>query len=400
MADEKLIIPASCILFATADWDEPYWTNKQHCARSLAELGTKVLYVESVGLRSAKAGSAKDWGRLWNRLCKGVASLTLGARERSPGIFVLSPLVIPAGHRHSFTRVLNRLLLRASIVRACRRRHMHQPLVWTYHPFMLDVLDGMDTEKILYHCVDDLSAVPGVDIDSFINEEERLARRCTAIFTTAPALTEKCMVYNRNTYFFPNVVDLSHFSKAIDSKGNIPKELEFIPEPRLVYHGVLSDFKLDFDLILEIVKREPAWHWVFIGEEREGQRSPAVAELRNLPNVHFLGHRDYRNLPNFLGFMQVGLLPSLLNDYTRSMFPMKYFEYLAAGLPVVSTPLDFTRDCSQGMEVAADVNEFMCAIRRQLARGRLSSTEVRGFVGENTWECRTRKMLDIVRSNG
>ena len=167
MAEQPPVIPQSCILFATADWDEPYWTNKQHCAKSLAELGTRVLYVESVGLRSPKAGSAKDWGRLWNRLRKGISSLLLGARERSPGIFVLSPLLVPAGHRHALTRALNRWLLRAAIVRSTRSRDFGRPLIWTYHPFMLDVIEGMETGPVLYHCVDDLAAVPGVDAPAF-----------------------------------------------------------------------------------------------------------------------------------------------------------------------------------------------------------------------------------------
>lgn len=132
MAEQAVTPPQSCILFATADWDEPYWTNKQHCAKSLAELGTKVLYVESVGLRSPKAGSAKDWGRLWNRLRKGLVSLIFGARERSSGIYVLSPLLVPAGHRHAFTRAINRLLLKAAIVRATRQQGFSSPLIWTY----------------------------------------------------------------------------------------------------------------------------------------------------------------------------------------------------------------------------------------------------------------------------
>jgi glycosyltransferase involved in cell wall biosynthesis len=395
MAEQPLVIPQSCILFATADWDEPYWTNKQHCAKSLAELGTRVLYVESVGLRSPKAGSAKDWGRLWNRLRKGISSLLLGARERSPGIFVLSPLLVPAGHRHALTRTLNRWLLRAAIVCSTRSRDFGRPLIWTYHPFMLDVIEDMKTGPVLYHCVDDLAAVPGVDAATFRAAEAKLLKCADVVFATAPALAEHCKQHNPNTHFLPNVVDAEHFGKALEP-GPIPSDLAEIPEPRLCYHGVLSDFKIDFQLLLDAARQKPEWSWVFIGEEREGQKSPLVAELRTLPNVYFLGYRPYDVLPDYLRGMQIGLLPSLINDYTRGMFPMKYFEYLASGIPVVSTPLSFSASVGSGVLVAEEPSAFVDAIDRQIAGGRIDGCDVAHIVGNNTWRGRLSSMLRVL----
>lgn len=395
MAEQTPVIPQSCILFATADWDEPYWTNKQHCAKSLAELGTRVLYVESVGLRSPKAGSAKDWGRLWNRLRKGLSSLLLGAHERAPGIFVLSPLLIPAGHRHPVTRALNRLLLKAAIARTAWQRDFTHPLIWTYHPFMLDVIDGMDIGPVLYHCVDDLAAVPGVDAPAFRAAEERLLQRADVVFATAQALAEYCKQHNPNTHFLSNVVDAEHFGKALEP-GPIPTDLAAIPEPRLCYHGVLSDFKIDFQLLLDAASMSPEWSWVIIGEEREGQKSPLVAALKALPNVHFLGYKPYAVLPDYLRSMQVGLLPSLINDYTRGMFPMKYFEYLASGMPVVSTPLPFSAAVGSGLLVAESPSAYVDAIGQQIASGRIRSCDIAHIVGNNTWRGRLSAMLHVL----
>jgi glycosyltransferase involved in cell wall biosynthesis len=130
-----------------------------------------------------------------------------------------------------------------------------------------------------------------------------------------------------------------------------------------------------------------------IGEEREGQNSTWISKLRNLPNVHFLGNKPYEQLPDYLRGIDVGTLPTLLNDYTRSMFPMKYFEYLAAGIPVVSTPLEFTKNHQAGLIMADEPAPFAAAIQSQLARGRFSPSEARQLVGENTWAGRLMKMM-------
>jgi len=380
-------------MFATADWDEPYWTNKQHCAQSLAALGTRVLYVESVGLRSPKAGSAKDWGRLWNRLCKGLASIVLGARERAPGIFVLSPLLIPAGHRRPSTRAINRFLLKTAITLSVARERFVRPLIWTYHPFMLEVAKEMDRQALLYHCVDDLAAVPGVDAEDFRIAERLLLASADVVFATTTTLADHCRQFNPNTHYLSNVVDAEHFGRAL-VPGPIPSDLASIPEPRLCYHGVISDFKVDLQLLIDVARLQPQWSWVLIGEEREGQNSPLVIELETLPNVHFLGYKPYADLPEYLRGMQVGLLPSLINNYTRGMFPMKYFEYLAAGMPVVSTPLQFTQTQVAGLKIGPNAARFAEAICDQLKLGRFSVTEVAELVGKNTWQERTRFMLN------
>ncbi len=396
MDEHTAVTPQSCIMFATADWDDPYWTNKQHCAKSLAELGTLVLYVESVGIRRPRVSSIKDWRRMLRRLFKGTYSLLFGAKECAPGIFVLSPLLVPSGHRYAFTDAINRWLLKRTIIRNAKSYNFVCPLIWTYHPFILDVLNSLKTGPLLYHCVDDLATVPGVNATVFRDAEVELLNCSDIVFTTSKNLADYCKKHNSNTYFFSNVVDAEHFGKALQL-GPIPSDLSCIPEPRLCYHGVLSDFKIDFKLLIEAARQKPEWSWIFIGQEREGQRSPLVVELAKLPNVHFLGYRSYSLLPDYLRGVQVGILPSLINDYTRGMFPMKYFEYLASGLPTVSTPIAFSAGCNSGLIVAEDVTAFNSAIQVQLSRGKFSSAEVIGLIGDNTWRDRLNKMLSLIR---
>jgi glycosyltransferase involved in cell wall biosynthesis len=389
--------PGDCLLFATADWDTPYWTNKQHTAAHLARAGWRVLYVESIGLRAPRVGSGTDLARLARRLWRGLR----GPRQADSRLWVFSPLVIPFRHDHPAIRWLNQFLLGATLRRFMKRHRFDRPLVWTYHPYVLDLLDQLQAEPatatgpLVYHCVDDLSAIPGIDAEAFNREERRLLGRADHVFTTSAALQAKCAAHHPRVLDFPNVVDLDHFGQA-RSPGPLPAELQVIPSPRLAYVGALSDFKVDFPLLERVARSHPQWQVVLIGEEREGQADPRLASLAQLPNVHRLGHRPYQRLPDYLRGMDVGLLPTRINDYTRSMFPMKYFEYLAAGIPVVSTPLEFTRRHTQGLAIGADAGDFAQAIDAQLRRGRLTDQEVDAFVGENTWSRRLDKMLSHV----
>ena len=401
MVEQRHDVPSGrdCVLFSTADWDEPYWTNKQHTASILAARGWRVLYVESVGFRSPKVGSGRDWARLWRRLWRGMQSLVLGPPRRAANIWVLSPLMVPAKHHWPIVRALNQTLLRWSVVRFTKSHRFVEPVVWTYHPFMLDAVETLARGPLVYHCVDDIAAIPGVDVAAFGNAQKALLAQCEAVFTTAMSLREQCLLDNPNTYYFGNVVDAEHFGQAFET-GPVSPELVAIPEPRLVYHGVLSDFKIDFPLVLKTAQARPEWHWVIIGEQREGQRSELLAQLALLPNVHLLGYRSYQSLPQYLRAMQVGVLPTLLNEYTRSMFPMKFYEYLAAGLPVVSTPLDFAKEPRPGLEVGGDVEAFVSAIETQLRRGKLTVEQARVAVGDNTWQRRLDKMLAITFNPG
>lgn len=381
-------------MFASADWDTPYWTNKQHIACRLAARGFRVVYFESVGIRPPRA-NGNDIARIVRR----VKTALRMPKQRVENVWVVSPIQVPFYHGSSLIRRINRLFLKGAIRVAAKIANLNRPIVWVYHPYVLDAANEISRRALVYHCVDDLAAIPGVDTDYFKEREERLISESDVVFATSRALERRCRRYNNNTYFHPNVVDLRHFAPQTAGRSRDrrpPKDLTSVPGPRIVYVGVLSDFKVDFELLEELARDHPEWSVVLIGEEREGQRDIVLQRLRRMKNVHCIGRKSYQELPSYLSWMDVGILPTRLNDYTRAMFPMKYFEYIAAGLRVVSTPLDFTREYRGGLEVANAQGEFARLVQVQLNRGRLARKEIQAIVGKNTWESRLDDMMEIV----
>jgi glycosyltransferase involved in cell wall biosynthesis len=384
--------PDDIVMFSTADWASHYWTNKQHTAARLAARGHRVLYVETVGLRQPGLNQI-DARRIAARLRRG---LVPPAQVRD-NLWVLSPLTVPMGQRHAAIKAFNGWQLRMRIGGWMRRRKIVHPLIWTYHPFMLEVAEALAPSMIVYHCVDDLGAVPGIDRTAFEPAERRLLARADLTFATSHHLQERCAaVAGSRAHYFGNVADIAHFAQA-RHVGDLPPELASIPRPRLGYIGVLSDFKIDFALLETLVSAHRDWHFVLIGDEREGQSSDAVARLARQSNVHLLGWRPYHELPNYMGGLDIGLLPQLINDYTRAMFPMKFFEYLAAGLPVVSTPLPALRDFASVHRVARDPSAFADAIGSALAgRGPAIPDVDDPLLQANSWDARLDRMMAII----
>lgn len=383
-----------CILFATADWDEPYWTNKQHCAKALANLGVKVLYVESIGLRMPKGNSHKDIIRILGRIKKAAYSYLVGPRKCEERVYVISPFTLPGIGSSAFKARLNEWMLDFLVRSSSSRLKLRNIKIWAYHPFIGNCWRMPMVSRVLYHCVDDLSSVPGIDRERFRLAEARFLELVADVcYVTAPHLKKQCQPHNSNTYYLSNVVDIDHFSQQKEARPECPAELASIRRPRIAYHGVLSDFKIDFGLLIECARLKPEWSFVLIGEEREGQHDLLVDELRSMKNVHLLGYRSYKQLPAYLNNMDIGILPSLINSYTTSMFPMKFYEYIASRIPVVSTPLDFTKHVEGGLLVGKNPAEFVNAIRLQIEQGRLSAEESQRIIGDNTWKARTLKML-------
>jgi glycosyltransferase involved in cell wall biosynthesis len=362
------------------DWRTDLWTNQHHLMARLARRN-RVLFVESLGLRRPQLTAARDVRRIGRRLVTG-----LRGPGEADGLNVLSPLVLPL-HGWPAARALNARLLPALVGRTARRLGLRDVLLWGYVPQAELLLDTLAPRTVVYHCVDDIAAQERIDTASFVAAERRFAARADLVLASAPRLAERMRTLSDRVLYAPNVADTAAFSAALEP-GPVDLELALLPEPRLVFTGAVSEAKLDFDLLASIARARPSWSIALVGPVGLGDPSTDVSALADLPNVHLLGTRAYADLPAVLRGAAAGLIPYRSSQLTASIFPMKVYEYLAAGLPVVASPLPALEGV-QDVVVADGLDATLAALDAALAGDGEQTRRARSArAAEHSWDAR------------
>ncbi|MCC6157212.1 MAG: glycosyltransferase [Deltaproteobacteria bacterium] len=349
------------VCVASANWDA-LWVNAQHLMHRLAARN-RILYINNPGLRPPGA-SKSDFAKIVARLRGWFA----GAREVEPNVFVLSPVTIPL-HRFAFVRALNRILLRRRVKRWAAKLGMTRPILWTFLPTGIELVKQLGESAVIYQCVDDYAANPGVDVASLTDAERRLESLADLVIVTRPALAEAKRARAANVFYSPNCADVAHFETA-SAELPLGARDQFAGRKVIGYHGNLSGYKTDLPLLARVADAFPDAVLALVGPEGWGDPSTDLGELRVKPNVVFAGRQDRANLPAFVRAFDVGLLPLADNASTRASFPMKFYEYMACGKPIVATDLpSFAayRDRPDLCRLAATPEAFVEEVRAALA---------------------------------
>ena len=379
------------VLMSTADWDHPFWTNKQHTAQALVKLGFRVLYIDSLGSRKLRLKQTKDLKRVWQR----VQRLFSKPREVGENLWVWSPCVLPVNFEKLswLNRILFSVLLKYWIKKLS---FCPKPLFWTYNPLSFLYVSQKDFSQVVYHCVDNIAEQPGAFAELIQSKEKQLFKQANYVFVTSRALEQSAQSYSKNLYYFPNVVDFEHFHQACLDIA-VPADLQKIPHPRAGFIGAISAYKVDLELLSAVAIALPGVSFVLIGAIGEGDPDTEVDQLLKLPNVYFLGPRSYDKLPHYLKGLDVCLIPAKINEYTKAMFPMKFFEYLAAGKSIVATDIHAIREYKGVYSVASDADDFAKKIMSEIENNDVKVMQERlALAKKNTYLTRTKNMLECI----
>lgn len=255
---------------------------------------------------------------------------------------------------------------------------------WYYTPMALPFTRHLTPEVVVYDCMDELSAFKFAPPELTLFEKE-LFQKADVVFTGGHSIYENKKTAHHNIYPFPSSIDKAHFGKARKIRKD-PVDQKNIAHPRFGFFGVIDE-RFDIDMIEAVAKKKPKWQFVLLG--------PVVkidpASLPKLANIHYLGGKKYDELPNYVAGWDIATIPFAINESTRFISPTKTPEYLAAGKPVISTPI---RDVvspygnNKLVHIVNNAKEFIAAAEKELAQKRRTTwmKKVDEFLEGTSWD--------------
>ncbi len=268
-------------------------------------------------------------------------------------------------------------------------------IVWLYTPMALPLLQGLNPKLVVYDCMDELAAFKHAP-KQMLQRENALFKLADIVFTGGPSLYRAKRDRHPNVHCFPSSVDTVHFEQALDRTNHHPAQ-DHIRGPRLGFYGVIDE-RVDLSLIAAVADAHPEWQIILVG--------PVVkidhATLPRRSNIHYMGQQPYQVLPQFLAGWDVCLLPFALNESTRFISPTKTLEYMAAELPIVSTPIvDVVELYGNAVAIAADAEEFIAACENALAASaeqrQQAIARMRQLIVQTSWERTAEKMHTLMQ---
>jgi glycosyltransferase involved in cell wall biosynthesis len=267
------------------------------------------------------------------------------------------------------------------------------PILWFYDPMTVVSTIGYLNEKVVvYDCMDELSQFKGAPAE-LVSREQALVRKADVVFCGGRKMREKRLPLNANTHFFGTGVDCAHFGAALNPALAVAPEIAALKSPVLGYFGVVDE-RIDYDLLAKLADARPDWSVVMVG--------PAIkVDPANFPqrkNLHWLGGRQYTELPAITKGFDVCLMPFALNAATEYINPTKALEYMAAGKPVVSSSLSEVRSNFKDVaRIGESHDEFIKFCREEATNpSRARIKKGLALAGANTWESNLARMEALI----
>ena len=385
VADREII----CI--SGVPWDS-YWLSLHQYMSRLAG-AHRVLFVNRpVALPRAIADGARS-GADGRAIARG------SVRRAGARLYVADPPpALPLRFERPVTAV-NQALRGSFIARVARELGFESPVLWIHDLDAARVVDRLDPWVSLYWVTDDHPSGPAFRanrtnrVAAMCAREHELLESVDLVLTTAPQLRDAKARFNSNSHCVPHGVDIDHFARAVDSETRAAPVFRAIRGPVIGFVGQINE-RLDRELVRLVARAHPEWSIVFVGPVLRGLD---VGPLNELRNVHFLGPAALDRVPEFLKPMDVCTVPFLVNEHTRTMNPLKVLEYLAAGKPVVATPLPAVRAYGPHVALASGPEAFAAAVEQALLedsdgwrRRRLE------FAGRHSWETRLDEIWGFI----
>ncbi len=316
-------------------------------------------------------------------------------------VIILPPLLsinfLKEGWLYRVLLKLNELIIRLKIKQVIRKNKIKNYIYFNSFNFHYPgVAKGLQPSLTVYHCVDPI--IMAYDKKHGEISEKMLVENSDVVICTSRQLYSDKKLLNQNTYFIPNAADADHFQKALDQNTVTDSRITDLPKPVIGYIGTIER-RLDYELLRNVVEQHPDKAFVFAGPVN---RYFVPEWFMNKPNIHLIGPIKYSEIPSVLKGFDITIIPFKSDDVSATIFPLKLFEYLASGKPVVSTNFnpdleEFTGDT---VSYCDDSLSFSKALDNSLLNDDDSKRSSRiGLSSINTWKERAAEIEAIIQAH-
>ena len=336
------------ICLSTQDWNG-LWTRKQRFMKMFAEAGNRVLYIETPVHLLGLDVLPHDPGRFLRFLD--------GPRVVQNQLYVATlPILLPLFQMSGAVNALNQTIIGFFLRSWIARLSFRKPLLWIYTPFSASLIDKIAHSGAIYECVDEFRAARGFVRSKVVGSmEDELLRKVDLTVVTQENLLPRRVKLCPNTVCIPNGADVDKFMPAALRLLDAPEDIRHIPRPRLGFVGHIH-YWIDLKLIRFLAEQRPNWSFVLVGPVAP---LADIREIRGLPNVHLIGRRSGTDIPAYLQEMDLCLNPYVAGDIAENCSPLKFYEYLAAGKPIVSTDMPEVRKFADIVSIAHSYKDFL-----------------------------------------
>jgi glycosyltransferase involved in cell wall biosynthesis len=308
--------------------------------------------------------------------------------------YVLSPLSLPF-YGTRLGRWVNQWLVRVQLVVVLRWLGIRSPIYFVTMPTAWDVIRPLRRRALILNKSDKFSTLPDVD-QPFIASLERqlLVHADRVVYVSRAMMEDDAPLVDDRGVFLDHGVDLEHFTRR--AAEEIPADMAALDRPRVGYFGNLADYRVDLELLERLARELPDVQLVLVGEA-----TCSMERFEHLPNVHWLGPRPYEVIPAYGSGFDVGLMPYLRNEWIRHSNPIKLKEYLALGLPIVSTEVPEVARYTEWLFMADDPDDFVEKVRAALdGRAPSNPDDRRAAVAPYSWDSRAETLVGVAEGVG
>lgn len=381
------------ICFGPSDWWGMNPSCTTHIMKRFAEKN-RVLYINPVSSDLLGSISRKKRKNIRSRIVRKLKSMSKYIRRPKTNLYVISPLFLPI-QGVPLIDWLNNILLRLQLILILRILKMKHPLIWAENIRSVDMIDKIKNRGIVYH-VSDMFSKCGYTLNKKALEkrENILTKKADVVICVSKALYKVKKNEHRNVSYLPHGVDFELFRQAVNNHEQLP-ELKNIEPPIAGYYGTLTNGN-DIELLEYCAKNLPEVSFVFVGQVTTGDYS----NLFSFSNVHYLGKLPYEKIPALCAAFTVCMLPWRVWDWIKNCNPLKFFEYMSSGRPIVSVEIDEVKSYYSTLtSIAYSSEEFLNAIVWEIENDTFERSQKRvNIAREHSWEKHINIISEIIRN--